>query len=184
MGADPDREPPFFFSKPRDAVTQAATIAYPPMTGDLHHEVELVLALHRGGSDLSSAQADAAIFGAAVGVDLTRRDLQAEAKRAGRPWDAAKRFDHSAPIGSITPGKPPSAAAISLSVNGEPRQRGDIADMIWSPVEIVQHLSALFRLEPGDLVYTGTPAGVGPLKPGDQVLAEIAGLGEHSFSIS
>ncbi|MEO1038118.1 MAG: fumarylacetoacetate hydrolase family protein [Pseudomonadota bacterium] len=183
MGADPDREPPFFFSKPRDALTGEATAPYPPATADLHYEVELVLALHHGGAHLSPAEAIACIYGGAVGVDLTRRDLQTEAKKAGRPWDAAKRFDHSAPIGHLKPGLPAGSGAITLTVNGQTRQAGDLAEMIWSPAETLVHLSGLFELMPGDLIYTGTPAGVGPIVQGDHVEARIDGLPAHSFTL-
>lgn len=176
MGADPTREAPFFFSKPRDAITPGGAIAYPQATADLHHEVELVLALGRGGSDLSPDAAAACIWGAAVGIDLTRRDLQAQAKAQGRPWDTAKGFDASAPMGLIRPGPPPGAGAITLSVNGEVRQRGDLADMIWSSAEILSHLSALFELAPGDLVFTGTPAGVGAVSLGDTLDARAGDL--------
>lgn len=183
MGADPDREAPFFFSKPRDAVTSRREVAYPPATHDLHHEVELVLALGAGGADLSPDRAKMMVYGAAVGVDLTRRDLQAEAKKNGRPWDASKGFDQSAPIGLIRPGQSPSEGAIALTVNGETRQSGDLAQMIWSSAEVISHLSTLFRLEPGDLIYTGTPAGVGAIGRGDQIEASIAGLPPLRFSL-
>lgn len=184
MGADPDREAPFFFSKPRDAVTSRSEVAYPPATEDLHHEVELVLALGGGGADLSPDRAKMMVYGAAVGVDLTRRDLQSVAKKNGRPWDASKGFDQSAPIGLIHPGQSPSEGSIALTVNGETRQSGDLAQMIWSSAEVISHLSSLFRLEPGDLIYTGTPAGVGPVKRGDQVEASIANLPPLRFTLS
>ncbi|WP_273147860.1 fumarylacetoacetate hydrolase family protein [Oceanicaulis alexandrii] len=183
MGADPDREAPFFFSKPRDAVTSRSEVAYPPATEDLHHEVELVLALGAGGADLSPERAKMVVYGAAVGVDLTRRDLQAAAKKQGRPWDASKGFDQSAPIGLIRPGHSPSEGPITLSVNGETRQTGDLAQMIWSSAEVISHLSSLFRLEPGDLIYTGTPAGVGPVERGDQIEASIKDLPPLRFSL-
>lgn len=176
MGADPTREAPFFFSKPRDALTGAGAIPYPQATIDLHHEVELVLALGAGGADLTPEAAQACIWGAAVGIDLTRRDLQAEAKSKGRPWDTAKGFDASAPMGLIRKGPAPQAGPITLSVNGQTRQSGDLSDMIWSCAEILSHLSALFELAPGDLVFTGTPAGVGPLHPGDRAEARAGDL--------
>lgn len=185
MGSDPERDPPFFFSKPADAaVPSGSVLPFPPRTENLHHEVELVLALGGGGSDVSVEAATGLIFGCAIGVDLTRRDLQAEAKRNGRPWDMAKGFDRSAPIGAITPGLPPAAAAIGLSVNGEVRQTGQLSDMIWSPAEIVSILSTFVTLEPGDLIFTGTPAGVGPLRSGDGVLASIEGLVDLSFRMA
>jgi fumarylpyruvate hydrolase len=181
MGADPDREPPFFFTKPRDAAGNGTEIPYPPATDDLHHEVELVLALKSGGADIPLSRALDHVYGAAVGVDLTRRDLQADAKKAGRPWDTAKGFDFSAPMGPITPGEAPSRGAISLSVDGEMRQTGDLADMIWSSAEIIAALSALFTLEAGDLIFTGTPAGVGPVARGERVRGEIEGLEPAEF---
>ena len=183
MGADPDREPPFFFTKPRDAAVHADAVAYPPATSDLHHEVELVLALKSGGADIAPDQALDCLYGAAVGVDLTRRDLQAEAKKTGRPWDAAKGFDQSAPIGEIRPGPAPDTGAIVLNVGGETRQSGDLGQMIWSPAEIIAHLSALFTLAPGDLIMTGTPSGVGPVTRGQRVEARIADLPALAFSI-
>ncbi len=184
MGADPSREPPFFFSKPRDALTLSSEVPYPPATSDLHHEVELVLALKAGGSNLSPDHTPDLIYGAAPGVDLTRRDLQAIAKKSGRPWDMAKGFDASAPIGMITRGASVDAGSISLSVNGQVRQSGDLDQMTWSAAEILSHLSSLVTLEPGDLIFTGTPAGVGPLVVGDQVDVQIAGLTPLSFTLA
>ncbi len=183
MGADPDREPPFFFSKPRDAVICGEAVPYPPATHDLHHEVELVLAVGGAGADMSPEEAGSLIFGAAVGVDLTRRDLQAEAKKAGRPWDMAKGFDGSAPIGLVRPGRAPDAGAITLSVDGEERQSGDLSWMIWSNAEILSHLSGLVRLEPGDLVFTGTPAGVGAINPDHQIEACASDLPPLRFKL-
>jgi fumarylpyruvate hydrolase len=174
MGSDPDREKPFFFMKPADAVVPTgSTLAYPPRTSDLHHEVELVVALGRGGSNVPVEKAEALIFGHAVGIDLTRRDLQAEAKKTGRPWDLSKGFDHSAPIGDLVPGVPPSAGQISLTVDGELRQQGDLADMIWNVAEIIAELSTYVELAAGDLIFTGTPAGVGPVRPGEIVRGDI-----------
>jgi fumarylpyruvate hydrolase len=186
MGADPDREAPFFFSKPADAVTTGSEVPYPPATLDLHHEVELVIALGAGGADLSPEAAEAAVFGWAVGVDLTRRDLQAEAKKQGRPWDAAKGFDASAPIAAITPraALPSPAGRIRLSVDGQVRQDADLADMIWSPVEIVAQASRLWRLAPGDLIFTGTPEGVAALERGDAVEAAVDGLTPLRFRMT
>ncbi len=180
MGNDPQRDPPFFFSKPADAiVANGQNVPYPGATGNLHHEVELVVAIGKPGAAISEAAAISHVFGYAVGNDLTRRDLQAEAKREGRPWDTAKGFDHSAPVseihtvadcGHIDRGR------IYLKVNDELRQEGDVGDMIWSVPEVISHLSSLFMLQPGDLIFTGTPAGVGPLVPGDRIDAGIAGL--------
>jgi fumarylpyruvate hydrolase len=177
MGADPTRQAPFFFTKPADAVVaDGALLPFPSRTADLHHEVELVVALAKGGTDVAVADAPGLIFGHAVGIDLTRRDLQAEAKKAGRPWDMAKGFDQSAPIGAIVPGLPPAAGAIGLSVDGEVRQAGDLGQMIWNVAEIIAALSTFVALAGGDLIFTGTPAGVGPIRPGQTVIATIAGL--------
>jgi fumarylpyruvate hydrolase len=183
MGADPTREPPFFFSKPRDALSFRTEVPYPPATADLHHEVELVLALSSGGADLSPDETPELIYGAAVGVDLTRRDLQAAAKKTGRPWDMAKGFDASAPMGVITPGANVDRGAIALSVNGEVRQSGDLSHMTWSAAEVLSHLSKLVRLEAGDLIFTGTPAGVGAVKAGDRIEARVEGLDPLAFTM-
>lgn len=184
MGANPERQEPFFFSKPADAIVSGGTeLPFPPRTDELHHEVELVIALGRGGSDVGPDEAGGLIFGCAVGVDLTRRDLQAVAKKAGRPWDMAKGFDRSAPVGPILPGPPPISGAIELAVNGTKRQAGDLSDMIWPPSEIVAHLSTYVALAPGDLIFTGTPSGVGRLLPGDHVEARIDGLPPLSFRL-
>jgi fumarylpyruvate hydrolase len=186
MGRDPQREPPFFFSKPPDAVTQASRIPYPPRTANLHHEVELVVAIGRAGRAIEVAEAAGHVFGYAVGVDLTRRDLQADAKRAGRPWDTAKGFDLSAPVSAIVPvaeAGHPAAGLIELSVDGDLRQRGDLADMIWSVPEIVAELSSYFTLRPGDLIFTGTPEGVGAVAPPARLTAAIEGVGSLQFSI-
>jgi fumarylpyruvate hydrolase len=167
MGHDPDREPPFFFTKPADAVVPSGTWPFPARTTDLHHEVELVVALGDG----------ATILGSAVGLDLTRRDLQAEAKKAGRPWDMAKGFDRSAPIGPLVRGAPPPGeAGIRLLIDGEVRQRGRLGDMIWSVDEVIAELSTYVELKAGDLIFTGTPSGVGPIQAGETVLGEIEGL--------
>ena len=184
---DSGREPPFFFEKPADAVTQDRTVPYPPMTGNLHHEVELVVALGGGGRNIDPETALDRVFGYAVGVDLTRRDLQATAKQAGRPWTTAKGFDHSAPISPLRRAGSdghPSAVRISLSVNGELRQQGNTADMTWSVPEIIGALSEYFELQPGDLIFTGTPPGVGPLIPGDHVDCEIEGVGRLEFRLA
>ena len=187
MGHDPDRDPPFFFMKPADAIVpDGATIPYPPMTADLHHEVELVVAIGTGGRDIAAADALAHVFGYAVGIDLTRRDVQAAAREAGRPWDMAKGFDRSAPCGALVPAAAvdPARGAIRLEVNGEARQSGDLADMIWSVGEVIAHLSAYMELQPGDLIFTGTPEGVGPLVRGDTATGTIAGVGEVRVTIA
>ncbi len=184
MGAQ--RAEPFFFSKPGDAVTTAGEIPYPPRTDTLHHEVELVCVIGGQGADLSIEAAGELIWGHAVGVDLTRRDLQAAAKAAGRPWDAAKGFDHSAPCGPVTPVSrwSPAGQRLTLAVNGRTRQDGALSDMVWSPAEVVAEASRLWRLMPGDLIFTGTPEGVGPLARGDRVRAEIEGLGPLEFTLT
>lgn len=188
MGADPKSEPPVFFTKPADAVVEdGAQIPYPPSTSNLHHEVELVLALGRGGANMDPDAARECIWGYGVGVDLTRRDRQAEAKQAGAPWDAAKAFDNSAPVGAlarVSDAALPGSGRIWLSVNGDIKQDSDIADMIWSAPEIIAHLSRLWTLAPGDLVFTGTPAGVGPLQRGDAVECGVAQLGVLRFKIA
>jgi fumarylpyruvate hydrolase len=177
MGSDPHRQQPFFFSKPADAVVEhGATLPFPVKTANLHHEVELVVALGAGGADVDAKDAIGLIYGSAVGIDLTRRDLQAEAKKAGRPWDMAKGFDRSAPIGALTLGAPPETGAIGLSIDGETKQSGDLEMMIWGVGEVIAVLSTYVELAPGDLIFTGTPAGVGPIRAGQRVRAEIAGL--------
>ena len=182
MGNDPEREPPFFFGKPQDTVVPGGgAIAYPPATANLHHEVELVVALAHGGRDIPVAEAGRCIYGYAVGLDLTRRDLQAKAKDKGQPWETAKGFDQSAPISPITPasgGRQGASGAIWLSVNGVERQRGDLAQMTWTVPEVIAHISGFVTLAPGDLIFTGTPAGVGPIVRGDRVRCGIDGLGE------
>lgn len=187
MGSDPDKERPFFFSKPADAiVSDGADLPYPPQTKNLHHEIELVIAIARGGSDIALSEAADHIFGYAVGIDLTRRDLQAEAKKKGRPWDLAKGFDASAPIGHINPANAighPVQGRIWLSVNKRIRQDGDLDQMIWSPLQIISMLSQSITLCPGDLIFTGTPAGVGALERNDQILAGIDGVGALSVRI-
>jgi fumarylpyruvate hydrolase len=185
MGGDPDREPPFFFTKPADAVVDSgATLPYPPATADLHHEAELVIALGRGGAFIPEAQAAALIWGFAAGNDLTRRDLQAEAKAARRPWDMAKGFDASAVIGALTPGLPAPDARLTCHVNGTLRQDTTLSQMIWNIAGLIAHLSRLVRLAPGDLIYTGTPAGVGPLRPGDTCTVALTGTAPASVTIA
>ena len=177
MGSDPQRHPPFFFGKPADAVVDSGRrLPFPSKTDDLHHEVELVVALARGGFGIQAGDAQSMIFGCAVGIDLTRRDLQAEAKKQGRPWDMAKGFDRSAPIGPLSPGVPPAKGAIRLTVDGAVRQSGDLKDMIWSVADIIAALSEYVELAAGDLIFTGTPAGVGPILRGETVRGIIAGL--------
>jgi fumarylpyruvate hydrolase len=185
MGADPAREPPRFFAKPADAVVPSGeAVPYPPATAELHHEVELVLALGRGGAFVAEADALGLVFGCGVGLDLTRRDLQREAKAAGGPWDLSKGFDRSAPCSALQPGPPPASGELSLTVNGVLRQRGELARMIWSPAEIIGRLSRYVALGAGDLIFTGTPAGVGPLVVGDRVAAALAGVGALELEIA
>lgn len=187
MGGDPAREDPFFFTKPADAVVRTgATIPYPSKTENLHHEIELVVALGKGGSDVAVDDALGLVFGYATGVDLTRRDLQNEAKSLRRPWDMSKGFDRSAPMAALTRASEighPTTGAISLHVNGEARQSSDLAALIWSVPETISFLSGLVELAPGDLIFTGTPDGVGPLERGDSVTGHVDGLEDLEFSI-
>jgi fumarylpyruvate hydrolase len=180
MGSNPEREPPFFFTKPADAiVANHANIPYPSRTANLHHEIELVVALGKGGTNVPASEALQCVYGYAVGNDLTRRDLQFELRDKGRPWDTAKGFDRSAPITAITRASECGHLAkgrIWLSVNGELRQQGDLSELIWSVPEIIAELSSLFTLSPGDLIYTGTPAGVSALKTGDRIEGGVDGL--------
>lgn len=188
MGSDPDREPPFFFTKPADAVVPASgAVPYPPATQDLHHEVELVVALGAGGRDIEPGDAMSLVWGYGVGLDLTRRDLQAVAKDAGRPWDMAKGFDASAPCSPLIPAARlghPQDARIWLEVNGALRQEGNLNEMIWPIADVIAHLSRLVTLAPGDLIYTGTPAGVAALQPGDRVRGGVDGVTEFALSIA
>jgi fumarylpyruvate hydrolase len=184
MGSNPDRERPFFFSKPADAiVADGGTVPYPPLTERLDHEIELVVAI----AAPATAVTPALIFGYAVGLDMTRRDLQATARKAGRPWDMAKGFDHSAPCGALTQAAaagPLTHAAIRLLVNGEVRQSSDLSQLIWSVPEIIAELSRYVTLRPGDLIYTGTPENVGPVQRGDTLHAHIDGLSDLTVTIS
>jgi fumarylpyruvate hydrolase len=182
-----ERDPPFFFQKPTDSIVQeGAVVPYPPFTEDFQYEVELVVAIGRGGSDVAVEAALDHVFGYAIGLDMTRRDRQREANKRGLPWEVGKSFDHSAPCGPIHPASAVGhigSGLISLAVNGKERQRGDIAQMIWNVPEIVANLSQQYELVPGDLILTGTPAGVGPLVAGDCMVAAVAGLGEIAFTI-
>ena len=182
MGHDPDREPPFFFMKPGDAVVPTdSTLPFPSVTKDLHHEIELVVALAEGGADIASHDALSHVYGYAVGLDMTRRDLQAQAKKAGRPWDMAKGFDRSAPMSPIRAASEighPEKGAIWLRINGDTRQEGDLDQQIWKVPETIAYLSTLVELRPGDLIMTGTPAGVGRVDPGDRLEGHIDGVGD------
>ena len=185
------REPPFFFLKPTDALVvvpagQTGTMPYPSLTANLHHEIELVVAIGKGGKNIKAADAAQHIYGYAVGLDMTRRDLQGEMKKQGRPWCIGKGFDHSAPIGPITPlaqAGDVNNAEISLQVNGSDRQRSNVNKLIWNVAETIEHLSAAWELQPGDLIYTGTPEGVAAVVKGDTLVGQVAGLGELKVQI-
>ncbi len=187
MGGDPKAGPPIFFSKPADAIViNGAPVNYPQGTSELHHEVELVVALGSGGRNIKPEEALTCVFGYAVGIDFTRRDLQAAAKKGGKPWDVAKGFDQSAPISAIKPvgdQQHPLEGMIELRVNGEIRQQSNLNDMIWSVAEIIAELSRYFELKTGDLIYTGTPSGVAAVVPGDRLEARIDGVGELAFDL-
>ena len=182
MGHDPDREPPFFFMKaPSSIVASGSTLAYPVGTKDVHHEIEMIVALAKGGRDIAVDRALDCVWGYGVGLDMTRRDIQGEAKKMGRPWEMGKSFDASAPCSALRPASTighPAKGAIWLEVNGERRQQGDLAQQIWSVPEQINYLSRLVTLEPGDLIFSGTPSGVGPVKPGDRLHGHVDGVGE------
>jgi fumarylpyruvate hydrolase len=185
MGHD-EREAPFFFQKNADDLNTAGRFPYPPLSEDVHFEVELVAALGRGGSDIPAGEALDHVWGYAVGLDMTRRDRQGEAKAKGRPWEVGKAFAASAPIGPIVPAARvghPSRGAITLDLDGERRQSGDLSELIWSVPEILAHLSAAFALAPGDLVFTGTPAGVGAVARGQLVRAAVEGVGAIEVAV-
>jgi fumarylpyruvate hydrolase len=185
------REPPFFFIKPANTVVVAnpgetAALPYPSLTKNYHHEIELVACIGKGGKNISAAQAMQHIFGYAVGLDMTRRDLQGEMKKTGRPWCIGKAFDHASPIGAITPAAQAgdiAHAELSLQVNGVDRQRSNVSKLIWNMAEIIEHLSAAWELQPGDLIYTGTPEGVGAVVSGDTMVGAAAGLQSISFKV-
>jgi fumarylpyruvate hydrolase len=188
MGHDPERTPPVFFMKPADAVVPSgATIPFPSRTGNLQHEIELVVAIGESGRDIAAADALDFVFGYAVGIDLTRRDLQLAAKEARGPWDTSKGFDHSAPVSALHRAADvghPVAGRIWLSVNGNIRQNADLNELIWSVPESIAALSTLFALQPGDLIFTGTPAGVGPIEAGDEITGGIEGIDEIRLTIA
>lgn len=187
MGHDPDKEPPFFFQKnPDDLVLGGDAFPYPAQSNDVHHEIELVIALHEGGANIPVARALDHVYGYAVGIDMTRRDLQGAAKKAGRPWELGKAFDSSAPCSDIIPSSEighPDSGAIWLDVNGERRQSGDLNQLIWKVPEVVSHLSELFTLAPGDLIFSGTPAGVGPIIRGEVIHGGVEGVGEITVAV-
>ena len=186
------REPPFFFLKPADSLVvveegQTGQMPYPSLTQNLHHEIELVVAIGKGGRNIQAADAAQHIYGYAVGLDMTRRDLQNDMKKQGRPWCIGKAFDHSAPIGPITPTAQAGdvdPAEISLQVNGADRQRSSVAKLIWNVAETIEHLSAAWELQPGDLIYTGTPEGVAAVVAGDILAGQVAGLGSLTIKIT
>jgi fumarylpyruvate hydrolase len=181
MGHDPDKDPPFFFQKNPDNLVLSGEFPYPSATSDVHHEIELVVALKEGGRDIPVARALDCVYGYAVGLDMTRRDLQGKAKEMGRPWEIGKAFEHSAPCGPLTPATKvghPTEGAIWLDVNGERRQTGDLNQMIWKLPEIVNYLSGLFTLAPGDLILSGTPSGVAAVKKGDRLRGHIDTIGD------
>ena len=187
MGHDPNREKPFFFQKPSDAVLPSGSnFPYPPQSSNVHHEIEMVVALASGGRDIDEANALQHVYGYAVGIDITRRDLQQQMKQQGRPWEAGKSFDRSAPISEIVPVAScghPQNGRIWLTVNGELRQDGDLSQLIWSVPEIIATLSASFELAGGDLIFTGTPAGVGPIEPGDRLSGGVQSVGEIEINV-
>ena len=182
MGHDPDREPPFFFMKAANSIVPSgSTIGYPVGTKDVHHEIEMVVAIAKGGKNIPVEKALDHVFGYAVGLDMTRRDIQGEAKKMGRPWEMGKSFDESAPISTLQPASKighPAKGAIWLKVNGQEKQKGDLAMQIWTVPEQINYLSNLITLQPGDLIFSGTPAGVGPIKAGDKLEGHVDGVGD------
>jgi fumarylpyruvate hydrolase len=187
MGHDPSKEPPFFFQKnPDNLLAEGQDFPYPPKTEDVHFEIELVVALKSGGTNISVEKAMDHVFGYAVGLDMTRRDLQGEAKKLGRPWEIGKAFEHSAPCGPIVPAEKIGSltkGAVTLEVNGQLKQKGDLNQMIWKIPEMISYLSDYFRLAPGDLIMSGTPAGVGAVKRGDSLLGKVEGVGELKVKV-
>jgi fumarylpyruvate hydrolase len=186
MGHDPDREEPFFFMKPADAILLGKTMPYPPMTKDLHHELEMVVAIGKGGANIAVEKALEHVFGYGIGLDMTRRDVQAEAKKLGRPWDFGKGFDASAPCTGLIPASKSghiSKGRIELKVNGETRQKSDVSMLIWSVPELIFKISQYMRLEAGDLIFSGTPEGVAAVKKGDKLVGHVDGLPELEVTI-
>ncbi len=186
MGHDPDKEPPFFFQKNPDNVVLDGVFPYPDLSSDVHHEIELVAALGKGGYNIPVESALDHVWGYGIGLDMTRRDLQGEQKKMGRPWEIGKAFDASAPCGELVPASEighPDSGAIWLKINGEMRQEGDLNQLIWKIPEMINHLSALFTLAPGDIIMTGTPAGVGPVQRGDQMLGHVDGVGDLEVQV-
>jgi fumarylpyruvate hydrolase len=187
MGHDPDKEPPFFFQKNPDNLVIDGTFPYPPGTSDVHHEIELLAFLGKGGESIAVDEALDHVFGYAVGLDMTRRDLQGEAKKLGRPWEVGKAFEFSAPCGEVVPAAEighPQAGAIWLKVNGKTVQEGDLNQMIWKVPETIAYLSGLFRLAPGDVIMTGTPSGVGPVSRGDELVGHVDDVGDIKVTVT
>jgi fumarylpyruvate hydrolase len=182
MGHDPDREPPFFFMKPADAITSSGvTLPFPQVTKDLHHEIEMIVAIGKDGANIPAEKALDHVFGYGVGLDMTRRDIQGEAKKMGRPWEMGKAFDNSAPctaLKTVAMVGHPAQGAIWLKVNGAMKQKGDLSEMIWNVPEMISYLSKLIALRAGDLIMSGTPAGVGPVKAGDRLEGHVDGVGD------
>ncbi len=186
MGHDPNREPPFFFQKNPDNLEHGGEFPYPPASNDVHHEIEMVVTLKQGGRDIPLAKALDCVFGYGVGLDMTRRDLQSQAKDMGRPWEVGKAFESSAPCTPLVPAAAighPDAGAIWLDVNGARKQSGDLNQMIWKVPEMISHLSGLFTLRPGDVIFSGTPAGVGPVKRGDVLLGHVDKIGDLNVRV-
>ncbi len=186
MGHDPDREPPFFFQKNPDNVISTGTFAYPPKTSEVHYEMEMVVVLKSGGVNIAIEDALDHVYGYGLGLDMTRRDLQGEMKKMGRPWEIGKAFEESAPVGPIVPAAEighPDSGAIELKVNGEVRQKGDLNQMIWKVAEQISYLSDYYELAAGDLIMSGTPAGVGPINKGDVMECYVEGVGEMVVTV-
>ena len=180
MGHDPNKEPPFFFQKNPDNLDTSGEFPYPPASSDVHYEIEMVVALKSGGQDIPPERALDCVFGYGVGLDMTRRDLQGKAKDTGRPWEVGKAFEASAPCTAIVPAAKighPTSGAVTLDINGERRQTGDLNQMIWKVPEMISYLSGLFTLAAGDIIFAGTPSGVGPVKRGDKLVGRVAGVG-------
>ncbi len=182
MGHDPNKEPPFFFQKnPDNLLVEGQGFPYPAMTEDVHHEIEMAVALKSGGNNIAVADALDCVFGYSVSLDMTRRDLQAQMKKAGRPWEIGKAFEHSAPCGALVPASEighPDSGAVWLKINGETRQEGDLNQLLWKIPEMISYLSDLFTLKAGDVILTGTPSGVGPVQRGDKMHGHVAGVGD------
>jgi fumarylpyruvate hydrolase len=182
MGHDPNKEPPFFFQKnPDNLLVEGEGFPYPAMTQDVHHEIEMAVALKSGGNNIAVADALDCVFGYSVSLDMTRRDLQAQMKKAGRPWEIGKAFEHSAPCGALVPASEighPDSGAVWLKINGEMRQEGDLNQLLWKIPEMISYLSDLFTLKAGDVILTGTPSGVGPVQRGDKMHGHVAGVGD------